>query len=198
MASSPDEQQLLARVRDGDEAAFKQLFDRYRDRLYFFTLKLTGSEEAAKDILQDTFLRIWLRRDRMGEVEQFSAYVFRMARNNVLTGMKRKALETAILHDQANGEAHTLPAETLEYKFVRDEINKAIHALPEQQQRVFILRREEGRRIKEIAQMLGLSEVTVKRHLSLAQQTLREHLEQHFPGHATVLLIIFELFLARH
>ena len=188
------EKDLLQRIAKGDEEAFHRLFDAYRNRLYFYTLQITGSKELAEDTVQDTFLRIWLHREQLLGVVHFNAYIFRIARNGVLNGFRRKALEATIIRERSEQQQYEPEAEEkLHFKLVRSELQKAVDALPQQQRRVYLLRREEGRPIKEIAALLDISEITVKRHLTQAQKQLRQVIENRFPFESGILLIIFGL-----
>ncbi len=189
-----NEKQLLSRIATGDEKAFRILFDGYRDRLYYYTLRVTDSSLLAEDIVQDTFLKIWLHRDRLKEVTHFNAYIFRMVRNSVFSGLRRRALETTILSGKTKeAEAGAGPDELYHFKEVRTILQRAVDALPVRQRSVYILRRDEGRSIREIAQNMDISEITVKRHLTQAQKNLREVLEAAYPFDAAVLILIFGL-----
>lgn len=192
--SSYDEKGLLLQVSAGDEQAFRELFTAWSPKLYHFTLGLTGSPELAEDIVQDSFLKIWLRRDRLSEVEHFSSYLFRMARNQIVSGIRRKAMENLILDKRiGQPEPEAGVDEHLHIKLVKNVIEQAVQQLPEQQRRVWRLRRQEGLRIKEVAAALGISEVTVKRHLTQAQSTLRQVLETEFPFDAGILGILLAI-----
>lgn len=189
-----DEQALLQQVAAGSEKAFRALFDAYRNRLYYYVFKLTLSKEVAEDVLQDTFLKIWLNRHNLHRVEHFNAYVFKVAQNGVLTGMRRRALEASILNDkQEVFPAQAIPDQQLHFKQVKATLQEAIEALPAQQKKVFLLRREEGRKIDEIASLLNISALTVKKHLTTAQKTIRQALENSFPDDWAILLIIMGL-----
>lgn len=189
-----NEKELLRQIANGDERAFRSIFDAYHHRLYFYILQISSSQQVAEDIVQDTFLKIWLHRDQLPQVEQFNAYIFRVARNTVLSSLRRKALETVIVEQKLEPvpgapDAH----EQLHIKLVKEVLQQAVNALPEQQQKVYRLRREGGLSIKEVARLLGISEITVKRHLTLATKTLREVFDYHFPADSAILLIILGL-----
>ncbi len=189
-----NEKALLLQVAKGDEKAFRTLFDAYRNRLYFYTLQITSSREMAEDIVQDTFLKIWLRRDQLNKINHFNAYIFQVAQNAVLSGLRRKATEAAILEGKLEPPlAEAELDEKLHFKLIKGVLQKSVDALPEQQKKVYMLRREEGYPIKEIAQIMDISEITVKRHLSQAQKTLRKALEDFFPFEGGILLVIFGL-----
>lgn len=189
-----NEKMLLSQVAAGSEEAFRTLFDAYSSRLLQFALQLTGNRELAEDLVQDSFLTLWVRREQLTEIEHFSAYLYRMVRYAVLRGLKRKAIEA----DAVENKIKPLPPEPeqddlLHIKFVKEVLNRAVQELPEQQRKVWLLRREEGRRTKEVAELLGISEITVKRHLGAAQQKLRDTLQQEFPLEGGILIIILGL-----
>lgn len=148
----------------------------------------------AEDIVQDTFLKIWIRRDQLTKIDHFKAYIYRVAHNGLLSGIRRKALEATIL---AGSQPTTIIEpdleEKLHFKQVKQVLQAAIENLPAQQKTAYQLRREEGLRIREIARIMNISEITVKRHLTSAQKRLRETLEDAFPFDIGILLIIFGL-----
>lgn len=187
-----DEKNLLLQIAAGNEKAFRLLFDAYRNRLYFYIFRLTLSKEVAEDILQDTFLKIWLNRDQLNRVEHFNAWLFKVAQNGVLTGLRRKAVEASIINNkQEQNTQQLIPDQQLHFKQVKATLQEAIEALPPQQKKVFLLRREEGRRIDEIANLMNISGLTVKKHLTAAQKTIRQALETSFPDDWAILLIIW-------
>lgn len=189
-----NERELLRRVAKGDETAFRMLFDAYRDRLYFYILRITGSKETAEDVLQNTFLKLWLNRQVLDGVQNFNAWLFRISQNDVMNGLRRKALEAVLLRGELAQPAPGMEAgELLHYKQVREIIQKAVGTLPPQQRKVYILRREEGLKIKEIADTLDISGLTVKKHLTAAQKTIRNALEAFFRGEGAILLFILSV-----
>jgi RNA polymerase sigma-70 factor (family 1) len=187
-----NEKALLEQVANGDEKAFRLLFDTYRNRLFFYTLQITSSREMAEDVVQDTFLKIWLRKDQLSRIDHFNAYIFKMAQNGVLSGLRRKAIEEAILEGKMEaGTPEPDIDQKLHFKQVKGVLQLAVDNLPPQQRSVYLLRREEDRQIREIARLMGISEVTVKRHLTQAQKTLRQALLDAFPYESSILIVIF-------
>src|SRR6478735_11143470 len=87
----PNEKELLALIAKGDEIAFSKLFFQFKDRIYSIAFKLTKSTIAAEEIVQEVFLKIWLKRASLTEIENFSAYLFIIARNDVYKGLKQIA-----------------------------------------------------------------------------------------------------------
>ena len=67
---------LLLRIAEGDEAAFTQVFNIFKNKIFTVAYKLTESQTLAEEIVQDVFLKIWLKRDKLAEVNDFSSYLF--------------------------------------------------------------------------------------------------------------------------
>jgi RNA polymerase sigma-70 factor (family 1) len=187
-----NEQQLLLMIANGNEAAFRQIYDGYGNRLFLYVLRLTRSKEQAEDILQNTFLKIWLRRDTLKDITDFSAYLFRMAQNSVITAIQRTALEASILqHKITPPQAETLPDEKLHSNEIRQAWLQGIQQLPPQQQKVYILQKEYGWKIQDIAEALDISPRTVKRHLADAQQALKISITMRFPRKELIVIAFF-------
>src|SRR5690606_20977917 len=92
-----DQHDLLKRMAAGDQLAFGKLFHAWRDKLYFFLLRITDSPETAEDVVQETFAKLWANRERLDAVQNFGAYIYRMAENKIIDRMRRMARETSIL-----------------------------------------------------------------------------------------------------
>ena len=161
-----------------DEKAFIRLFYLYKHRLYSFALRITGSPELAQDMVQDVFFKLWKDRIHMGKVENFGPFIFRMAQNQATNAFKRMANETLILAklEKERPVYDTGSEEYVEFKEVQHLVNDVLKKLPPQQNLVFKLSRDHGLKHNEIALLLKISPYTVKNHLALARQTIREYL----------------------
>src|SRR5678810_238059 len=84
-----NEKELLALIAKGDEIAFSKLFLQFKDRIYSIAFKLTKSTIAAEEIVQEVFLKIWLKRANLTDIENFSAYLFIITRNDVYKSLKQ-------------------------------------------------------------------------------------------------------------
>jgi len=171
------EAELLSRLQKGDEKAFAQLFYAYKDKLHGFVLGITRSEQLAEDLLQDVFLKIWQNRSLVTDVDNFNAYIYSIARNQVIDSLRRFARETCALDQLAETalfatEEHT-PLNKLENKEILERIHEAIRQLPPQQQKVYILHKEKGLKIEDIAEQMNLSVSTIRNHMMHATSNLR-------------------------
>jgi RNA polymerase sigma-70 factor (ECF subfamily) len=184
---------LLEQVAGGGEEAFTRLFHAWRDKLYYFLLRITGSEEQSEDVLQEVFVKVWVHRERLVEIQSFSAYLYRMAQNQAYSGMRRMALETLILKELSREatEAGQAVDEALLKKQVLEKLGAIIAALPPRQRMVYTLSREEGLRQEEIAERLHISVSTVQNHMTQALRTIRQQLLPYYPHASLYFLLLF-------
>ena len=173
--TSYNEEELLAFIANGDELAFTRLFDNYRDKIYSIAFKITRSTTISEEIVQDVFLKIWLRRDRLIEIENFNAYLFVVTRNHVYKALKQIAknyeLTAFTEKDQLAGDNDS--ADLVMEKEYSSLLRKAIDRLPNQQKKVYQYIKEKGLKREEAAGLLHLSPETVKYHLAEAMKNIR-------------------------
>jgi RNA polymerase sigma-70 factor (ECF subfamily) len=185
------EKELLMQVAAGDEKAFETLFNTWRDKLYFYILRITGSPENAEDVLQEVFVKVWLKRESLHEVENFNSYLYRMAHNHAVSGIRRMAREAICFNVlQVNTNADNLPADEALFQKQLDEKLKAIvTALPQQQRLVYTLSREQGLKQEDIAQQLHISISTVQNHMTQALRTIRKELNSGYSRTAIYVIL---------
>jgi RNA polymerase sigma-70 factor (ECF subfamily) len=188
------EKELLQQIAKDDETAFTTLFHTWRNKLYFFLFRIVNSPEIAEDILQDVFIKIWIDRTKLTTIDYFGSYLFMMARNHAINGLRRMAQETLILSElQRENAALELPVdETILQKQVQERLNSIIKGLPTRQREVYTLSREKGLRQEEIARQLNISISTVQNHMTQALHTIRQQLRHFCPAVLLCLIPGFE------
>jgi RNA polymerase sigma-70 factor (family 1) len=171
------ESELLKLVVAGDKNAFTQLYNNYRNKIYSIAFELTESSAVAEEIVQDVFLKIWVKRTTLDEVTHFRAYLFTITRNYVFTALKRiarkEAIEVYAMQD-APLYYHDTENRVLNNEYTRI-LQAAIDRLPEQQRQVYNLIKKEGYKREEVAAALRLSPETVKTHLAQAMRSIRTY-----------------------
>lgn len=189
------EHTLLQRVAAGDEDAFKTLYHSYRDKLYFFILRISSSTTFAEDAVQDVFLKIWQKRTELPAITSFNAYLYRMAHNHVVSGLRKMARETEILTEirhEMQDAGHKVD-DTLLFRQVQEKLQEIIKSLPRQQRLVYTMTREEGRRQDEIASELNISTSTVKNHMTEALKTIRREMARFYPLSFVAIMVLLDI-----
>jgi RNA polymerase sigma-70 factor (family 1) len=175
LPSSHNEKELLQQVAFGSEAAFTTIFNLHQERIYSVALMITHSDTLAEEIVQDIFLSIWLKKENLLNVENFTSWLFIITRNQAYHYLKKLARERNNLKNAAN----TIPMyETdtermLAEKEYREALRIAIARLPEQQKQVYQLMREQQLSREQTAQQLGIHPETVKTHMARALKNIR-------------------------
>lgn len=167
--------QLLKQIQLKNEEAFQEIYARYWAVLYRHALRMTGSEEEAKDIIQDLFTELWDQAPGIQIKNQVSGYLYTSVRNKVLNSIAKQRVRTEYQHlYQKNNplESH-ITEETLRYRELKQWMEQEVAKLPPRMQEVFLLSREEQQSYKEIAEKLQVSENTVRKQVSNALKHLR-------------------------
>ncbi|TCC89598.1 RNA polymerase sigma factor [Pedobacter hiemivivus] len=171
-----NETNLLLEAAEGNERSFTELFYWYYKPLGRFVFKMTDSQEITEEIVQDAFVKIWLRRETLKHIDSFGAYMFAICRNETFAAMKKIAAEKVFRTDfekylTVEGEIDLLDNPTEEYRAM---IIAAVAKLPAQQQKVYAMSRYDRLKYEEIATHLGITVVTVKKHIQLAVQFIHK------------------------
>ncbi|RKR81804.1 RNA polymerase sigma-70 factor (ECF subfamily) [Mucilaginibacter gracilis] len=170
-----NEAQLLALVAKGEQRAFTELFDAYYKQLGEYVNNLTESIEVTEEIVQDVFIKIWLKKETLIELDNFSYYLFILCKNQTLNHLRKKANDKVrqsewLKHIEEEIYTTDNSAVTEEYRVL---IDHAINKLPPQQQKIYRLSREERLKHDEIAKLLNISPQTVKKHIKLALRFIK-------------------------
>ncbi len=175
------EKVLLDRISSGDERAFARLFEKYKDKVYSLGMSLTRSEFLAEEITQEVFLRLWLHKDHLREIQHFNAYLRTMARNVAFNYLKRIAHERVVLQKimQNSPVGESTTEDTVMFNAYQLLINQAIERLSPQVKKVYLLCRYEGMKQKDIAVLMNLSHYTVKEYMKKALAEIRQYLDSH-------------------
>jgi len=183
------EKQLFSRIADGEERAFREVFERYKKPFYAAAIKMTRSAAEAEEIVQDVFVELWQHRASLRQVERPASYLFAMVYHEIAHHFRRQAMERRIKQRvlEKAQPADDSTEQLLELRDCESSLKVAIEALPPQQQLVYRLSRQEGFSREEIADQLHISPNTVKNHLLKALRELRTRL--HYPLMLLVLLM---------
>lgn len=162
------EHEWLLEIANGNEQAFAALFRRYTPKLMPFLVKLTRNEHVAREMYQETFLRLWMNRVELAQVAQPAAWIYRIASNVSLTYLRTQSNRQRLLRKIEPVEAVDSTSLSLDSKELRLIIRNAVDSLPEKRREVYRLSREEGLSHQQIADRLNISVNTVKVQIGLS------------------------------
>jgi RNA polymerase sigma-70 factor (ECF subfamily) len=171
-----DEEKLAGDFQDGDDLAFVTLYNRYKRQIYVFCLRMLLDEEAAKDCVQEVFLRVYEHRGQLRQVKRFSSWLYAIARNQCLSvfrGSKHEAAEE-IDFESIRSPLGEAPDMLLERQESIDLVGRYLARLKLEYREVLVLREFQGLSYREIAEVIGDSESAIKSRIFKARQRLFE------------------------
>tara|TARA_B000000557_G_C20794833_1_gene452751 strand:+ start:228 stop:815 length:588 start_codon:yes stop_codon:yes gene_type:complete len=180
------DEQLIAQFQSGNETAYIELVNRYRDRLINFVFQFLGDFEKAEDVVQDTMLKLYEKKHYYKEIAKFSTWLYTIARNLANTELrKQKRRKTTLLSNMSREEKeYELPAiqpdtgAEVQSEYVEKQIQNAIHALPEHFKTVIILRDIQELSYDEISSIVDVPIGTIKSRINRARLQLQADLKE--------------------
>ena len=178
------DKELILRFQQGDELAYVELVNRYRNRLINFVFRFVGTKEESEDIVQDTFVKLYEKKDYYRPINEFSTWIFTIASNLAKTELrKRKRRKTSSLSDLGLENKDfdvpvqdTTDEETLD-EFADSQIQDAIQSLQIHFRTALILRDIEELSYEEISKILDVPLGTIKSRINRARLQLQEKLK---------------------
>ena len=165
----------MARVRDGSVAAFQNLYERHHRSLFTFLLRLLADRPTAEDLLQETFLRVYLHRETYRPTAAFRTWLFTIARNLAFDHLRRGGIawENPADKDQFAEIPDASPS-PLRHVEAAEQLEDALRQLPPGQREVLLLSRYAGLSHAEIVQVTGSSPEAIRVALHRALSRLRD------------------------
>jgi RNA polymerase sigma-70 factor (family 1) len=187
------EKAILLAVARGDAASFRQLFEAYKDKIYSYAMHYTHQEDAAEEVVQEVFMKVWLHRETLPFLEKFEAWVFTISRNLSFNYLRHLARQEN-LHRGITGLEEPAPDAADELLLAKEHASlllAAVDRLPPRQKLIYTLHREQHHTLEDIAAELGLARSTVKSHLAQAMRSVRVYIKAYIePGAALLLLFL--------
>jgi len=168
-----DVRALVERARRGDAAAERRLYDLHVDRVYRLTFRLTGRDDVAREMTQDTFVRAFQRLAEFRGDASFGTWLHTIAVSLSLNEIRRRKRVSA-REGPLTEAADVVGRQTMGDPILRDRLAQAIATLPERQRTVFVMHVAEGFTHEEIATTLGVTQGTTKAQVFAARAKLRE------------------------
>lgn len=172
---------ILKKIKEGDIKVFEQVFRQYYARLYLYALSITGRRDVSEEIVQELFYVIWKDRETIQILKSIKSYLYRAVRNQSLQycehmNVENRHRETVLKKKEAHEDS---PHDKLEYKELETIINSTLKKLPERRFVIFRMHRMEGKKYREIADILSVSVKTVEAEMTKTYRLLRQEIEKY-------------------
>lgn len=172
---------IIAKLKRGKKKAFKKVFAIYYPRLEKYAGYFIANRQEAEDIVQDVFVQVWENREAINPDSNFDSYLFTLVRNRCLNVLKKKLVEKNCFDKiQVNSEelyhiSFEMDDDYLSMeKLLYEQLEKIIEEMPERCQSAFCLKWKEGKKIREIADIMGISATMVDKHLAKGMEIVRQ------------------------
>lgn len=179
----PNEKEYIEGLIKGSYHDFTCLYELYSSRLYAFIFSLTHAEPLAKDIVQETFIKVWEHRSFLDPEQSFQSYLFTIAKNKLLNEFRKEINRPLPLDKQTDTSINLQVENNAEEKISIDEFNRQLSEAKKQltprQRELFELNKERGLSVAEIVEKTSISEQSVRNQLSAAMQILRKEMSQY-------------------
>jgi RNA polymerase sigma-70 factor (ECF subfamily) len=188
----PSDETLMLRYLGGDRTAFSQLVRRHQTALYNFALRQVRVPQAAEDVVQETFVRVVQKASEFKHEARFTTWLYTITRNLCIDQLRKRALRKHPSLDESKGEegdGPTLGEQTADPRAsvereatgteLKERIASAVDKLPDDQREVFLMREVANLPFKEIAEITGVPENTVKSRMRYALERLQEALAEY-------------------
>jgi RNA polymerase sigma-70 factor (ECF subfamily) len=182
MDRMPLEEEVLLRMKQGDESAFTTIYRHYHSSLYIYLLRFCKIPSLAEDLVHDVFLKVWEIRDRINPELSFTGYLYRIARNHVIKTIDKLATDQALreqLFSQLDEPATAHPEQLVRAKEYDRLFQEALIRMPPQRLKVFTLCRQEGKSYEEAAAILGISRNAIKKHMVLSMRFIYDYVHRY-------------------
>ena len=169
----------IKELKDGDEFYFKQVFDQYHQKLYFFILYKTKSDYIAEEVVQMAFTKLWQCRQTLKEEYTISTQLFRIATTILIDYLRKYNNKDAVTAglDVVNIEKGIdSTTEKMIGAELQKRISEAVNDMPPVRKQVFEMSREHGMSYREIAETLSVSSKTVETHIYKALKQIKKHI----------------------
>lgn len=170
------EKELVKKLKDGDSFAFEVLFYKYRNKVKGFAVKLVPAQIDPEEVVQEVFVKLWLKKDTINPEKDFQSYLFSIAKHLVLDYLK-SAVNRKLYFVGEHLQQDLLVEDGFETPFTEDmeeKLQKLIDEIPERRRAIFRMSRFEGLSYKQIAERLNISENTVDSQIRNALAFLRK------------------------
>jgi RNA polymerase sigma-70 factor (ECF subfamily) len=182
-----DEQVLVDRISSGDSAAFQEFVDRYKKKIYYIAYDITGDQDDAEDVSQEVFIKVFRSLKTFRRNAKISSWLYQISVNASIDLLRKKSskpeksmddIERADIQESLPGSSTRVqnPERSAEDLIIQKHISEALQKVSPKERSVFVMRHYNELKIREIAEILKVSQGTVKALFYRATRKLRKEL----------------------
>ncbi|KJD36956.1 RNA polymerase subunit sigma-24 [Tamlana sedimentorum] len=198
MHRTDDDILLLKQFKSGNERTFEHFFNKYYNHIVGFCIQFVYNENEAKNITQEAFVNLWLNKEKIDSLNGIKSFLYTYSKSKCLNAIRHQKVKEKYKNQTLNDKEKQLNIEVLNaMKFdtmslteLENLITQSVYELPDKTQEIFIKKRFENKKNKEIALELNISIKTVEAHITKALNILKTKLSDYLPS----ILIAFLLF----
>jgi len=182
METRPDTHELLLKSKGGDLAAFRRIVEHYQGFAYALALRLLRNVEDARDVVQESFIRAWKHMNRFDPHTRFTTWLYRIVTNLAYDRLRAEVRQKRLMTEVSRGAKADAasepedPEDTDRSRHLLREIDRLTGELPPRQRTVFVLRDLHDLSTREVSEITGISESSVKTNLYHARHRIRQRL----------------------
>jgi len=178
-------------LADGDEVTFSKIYEIYWEDLFKYVMRILNDLDETADVVQESFISFWEIKEQIPKIRSLKAYLFILARNKAFKRLKDILKNQHIAEKMSSfyAERSMQSLESVELKELSDWIDKEIEKLPNKMREIFILSRKQYLSYQEIAQLLNISDQTVKKQIYNSLKFLRLHIDPIYLPYLSVFLV---------
>ncbi|RIJ46975.1 sigma-70 family RNA polymerase sigma factor [Maribellus luteus] len=194
--SQNTEKNLIYGLNRGDHDSFRALFDLYSKPLFQFSLNYLKSKDAAEDVVQEVFSKVWSKKTEIKSDTSFKSYLFTIALNAIRKQFNKLSKLNEARHEILFSLSSNKPVfdDKDDYQALLNKLEELIDLMPEKRKQVFVMKKLQEKSLNEIASELDISSKTVEYHITEAMKFLKSEFEKLKAGG----LIFFHLFVKRN
>lgn len=173
-------QKIIQQIKKGDKAAFRQLVEHYQQAAFNLAFRMLGDDDEARDVVQDSFIRIWEKIDTYNSKEKFTSWMYKIVSNRAIDSLRAMKRMPLVSIEKLIPDMITVVDKGSDVQLENKEVGEFIRAitegLPQKQQLIFTLRDLQGLSSQEVQSITALSDTIIKSNLYHARNTIRKKL----------------------
>lgn len=174
-----EDKAFIIKIKEGDKKTFEKLFRSYYPSLCHYAIRYVKTKEAAEEVVQELFLKIWKSRKTLNSDSNLSAYLYKATYTNCLAQLRKRKIRDRHNESISHLSNYATHQSELETDEINSLITKTLSQLPERTLQIFKMSRHEGLKYKEIADKLSISIKTVESNMGRALRMLRTNLKDY-------------------